>query len=135
MFGIGAHIGHVVPAALALRGRRRRHLHGESFAGLDDRRRGLLALLPPIGGLPLAQVTLPPDPLVLLCEGIEKPGNLGAMLRTADAAGIDLVVAVDPVTDWGNPNVVRGSKATVFSVPVASATRRTALASHSGAAY
>ncbi|WP_106819727.1 RNA methyltransferase [Janibacter massiliensis] len=82
---------------------------------------GFLAVVP-TPGLPLAQVTLPPDPLVLLCEGIEKPGNLGAMLRTADAAGIDLVVAVDPVTDWGNPNVVRGSKATVFSVPVASAT-------------
>jgi TrmH family RNA methyltransferase len=44
------------------------------------------------------------------------------MLRTADAAGVDAVIAVDPVTDWGNPNVVRGSKGTVFSVPVASAT-------------
>ena len=55
---------------------------------------GFLAVVP-TPGLPLAQVTLPPDPLVLLCEGIEKPGNLGAMLRTADAAGIDLVVAVD----------------------------------------
>jgi TrmH family RNA methyltransferase len=42
-------------------------------------------------------------------------------LRTADAAGVDAVVAVDPVTDWGNPNLVRASKGTVFSVPVASA--------------
>jgi TrmH family RNA methyltransferase len=59
-------------------------------------------------------------PLVLVCQAVEKPGNLGAMLRTADAAGIEAVVAVDPVTDWGNPNLVRASKGTVFSVPVAS---------------
>ena len=59
-------------------------------------------------------------PLALICQGVEKPGNLGAMLRTADAAGIEAVVAVDPVTDWGNPNLVRASKGTVFSVPVAS---------------
>lgn len=62
---------------------------------------------------------LPDDPMVLVCQGVEKPGNLGAMLRTADAAGVDAVVAADPVTDWGNPNVVRASKGTVFSVPVA----------------
>ena len=64
---------------------------------------------------------LPEGALVLLCEGVEKPGNLGAMLRTADAAGVALVIAADPVTDWGNPNVIRSSKGTVFSVPVASA--------------
>ena len=62
-----------------------------------------------------------PAPLALICQGVEKPGNLGAMLRTADAAGVDAVVAVDPVTDWSNPNLVRASKGTVFSVPVASA--------------
>lgn len=60
-------------------------------------------------------------PLVLVSQGVEKPGNLGAMLRTADAAGVSAVVAADPVTDWSNPNVVRGSKGTVFAVPVASA--------------
>jgi RNA methyltransferase, TrmH family len=60
-------------------------------------------------------------PLALICQGVEKPGNLGAMLRTADAAGVEAVVAVDPVTDWSNPNLVRASKGTVFSVPVASA--------------
>ena len=63
---------------------------------------------------------LPEAPLVLVCQGVEKPGNLGAMLRTADAAGVDAVIAADPVTDWGNPNTVRASKGTVFSVPVAS---------------
>lgn len=70
---------------------------------------------------PLTTLHLPADPLVLLSEGVEKPGNLGAMLRTADAAGVAAVVAADPLTDWGNPNVVRGSKGTLFSVPVAAA--------------
>lgn len=60
-------------------------------------------------------------PLLLVSQGVEKPGNLGAMLRTADAAGVSAVIAADPVTDWSNPNVVRGSKGTVFSVPVAAA--------------
>ena len=49
-------------------------------------------------------------------------------LRTADAAGVDAVVAVDEVTDWGNPNVVRASKGTVFTVPVASGTAAQTLA-------
>jgi TrmH family RNA methyltransferase len=61
-------------------------------------------------------------PLLLVAEGVEKPGNLGAMLRTADAAGVDAVVACDPRTDWGNPNVVRASKGALFAVQVASAT-------------
>ena len=59
--------------------------------------------------------------LVLICEGVEKPGNLGAILRTADAAGVTAVIAAGPVADWGNPNVIRASKGTVFSVPVAAA--------------
>lgn len=80
---------------------------------------GFLALAPAVAHA-LDDLDLPTDPLVLLVEGVEKPGNLGAMLRTADAAGVDAVIAADPVTDWGNPNVVRGSKGTVFSVPVAS---------------
>ncbi|MEJ7628600.1 MAG: TrmH family RNA methyltransferase [Nocardioidaceae bacterium] len=69
----------------------------------------------------LAALSLPASALVLVAESVEKPGNLGAMLRTADAAGVDAVVAASPVTDWGNPNVVRASKGTVFAVPVASA--------------
>src|SRR5690606_26130985 len=71
---------------------------------------------------------VPSNALVLVCEAVEKPGNLGAMLRTADAAGVDAVVAADPVTDWGNPNLVRASKGTVFSVPVVSDTTEHALA-------
>ena len=81
---------------------------------------GLLGVLPAVDR-PLAGLELPTDPLVLLVEGVEKPGNLGAMLRSADAAGVDAVVAADPVTDWGNPNVIRASKGTVYAVPVASA--------------
>jgi TrmH family RNA methyltransferase len=69
-----------------------------------------------------AELQVGPVPLALICQGVEKPGNLGAMLRTADAAGIEAVVAADPVTDLGNPNLVRASKGTVFSVPVASDT-------------
>jgi TrmH family RNA methyltransferase len=61
-----------------------------------------------------------PSPLLLVAQAVEKPGNLGAMLRTADASGVDAVIAADPVTDWGNPNVVRASKGAVFSVQVAS---------------
>ncbi len=81
---------------------------------------GILAVVPtPGSGLALVQSSRPP--LVLVAEGVEKPGNLGAMLRTADAAGVDLVVAADPVTDWGNPNVVRASKGTVFAMPCAAA--------------
>jgi len=81
---------------------------------------GLLGLLPSVDR-PLTALALPADPFVLLAEGVEKPGNLGAILRTADAAGVDAVVAADPVTDWGNPNVVRASKGTVYAVPVAAA--------------
>jgi RNA methyltransferase, TrmH family len=76
----------------------------------------------------LDRIRLSARPLVLACTGLEKPGNLGAILRTADAAGFDAVIAADPVTDWGNPNVVRASKGTVFSVQVASASTQEALA-------
>jgi RNA methyltransferase, TrmH family len=69
----------------------------------------------------LDELALGTDPLALICESVEKPGNLGAMLRTADAVGVAAVVAAAPVTDWGNPNIVRASKGTVFSVPVAAA--------------
>ena len=79
---------------------------------------GWLAVVPAVAG-DLEHLVLGERPLVLVCEGIEKPGNLGAILRTADAAGVTAVIAAGPVTDWGNPNLVRASKGTVFSVPVA----------------
>jgi RNA methyltransferase, TrmH family len=68
-----------------------------------------------------------PDPLILVIEDVEKPGNLGAILRTADAVGCDAVIAVGG-TDLFNPNVVRSSVGTVFSVPVAAAGAADALA-------
>ncbi len=58
-------------------------------------------------------------PLVLVAQAIEKPGNLGTMLRTADAAGVDAVIVCDKTTDIWNPNVVRASIGTLFTVPVA----------------
>ena len=81
---------------------------------------GWLAVVPAVDAS-LGHLDPGPRPLVLACAGLEKPGNLGAILRTADAAGVSAVIAADPVTDWGNPNVVRASKGTLFSVPVASA--------------
>lgn len=60
-----------------------------------------------------------PVPLVLVIEGVEKPGNLGAMLRTADACAIDAVIVCDLPGDVFNPNVIRASLGTVFTVPIA----------------
>jgi len=65
--------------------------------------------------------------LVLWLEGIEKPGNLGAMLRTADGVGADAVVVSDPATDIHNPNVVRSSQGALFTVPVAVTSTEAAL--------
>jgi TrmH family RNA methyltransferase len=60
-------------------------------------------------------------PLVIVTEGLEKPGNLGAILRSADGAGADAVIAIGG-TDLFNPNVIRASVGTIFSVPIAAAT-------------
>ncbi|MDO5696971.1 MAG: RNA methyltransferase [Dermatophilus congolensis] len=79
---------------------------------------GVLAVVPGVERT-TSELAVGPDMLALVCQAVEKPGNLGAMLRTADAAGVGAVVAADPVTDWGNPNLIRASKGTVFSVPVA----------------
>jgi TrmH family RNA methyltransferase len=76
----------------------------------------------------LDAIRLGRDPLVLIAEAVEKPGNLGAMLRTADAFGIDAVVMVDSGTDIFNPNVVRASQGALFSVDVAAATAAAAIA-------
>jgi TrmH family RNA methyltransferase len=73
----------------------------------------------PLPGRELPELTLSANPFLVVCESVEKPGNLGAILRTADAAGVDALIACDPLTDWGNPNVVRASKGALFSVPVA----------------
>lgn len=62
----------------------------------------------------LTNLSLPQNPLVAVLEGIEKPGNLGAILRSADGAGIDAVVVADAVIDLFNPNAIRASVAAVF---------------------
>lgn len=84
---------------------------------------GMLAVVP-APTRALADLPLPSAgaALVTVCQGVEKPGNLGAIVRTAEAAGSGAVISADPVTDWANPNVVRASKGAVFAVPVAAAT-------------
>lgn len=61
------------------------------------------------------------NPLVVVLESVEKPGNLGAILRSADAAGVDAVIVCDPLTDLYNPNLIRSSIGGIFTVPVAAA--------------
>jgi TrmH family RNA methyltransferase len=68
------------------------------------------------------------NPLFLVVEAIEKPGNLGTMLRTADAAGATAVIVTDPATDPFNPNVVRASLGCLFTVPLAIASTDATLA-------
>ncbi len=85
-----------------------------------DRPEGLLGLGPKVTR-ELSALDLPDQPFLLVTEHIEKPGNLGTMLRAADAAGVDAVIVCDPCTDIHNPNVVRASVGTLFSVPVVEA--------------
>jgi TrmH family RNA methyltransferase len=68
--------------------------------------------------LSLNQLPLNKDPFILIAEGIEKPGNLGSILRSADAAGVDAVIVCDRCTDIYNPNVIRSSVGTLFTLPV-----------------
>ena len=67
--------------------------------------------------LRLDELQLGDRPLVMVLEGVEKPGNLGAVLRSADAAGADAVIICDPLTDLWNPNLIRASIGAVFTVP------------------
>ncbi len=68
----------------------------------------------------LADIGVDGPTLLLVVEQVEKPGNLGAMLRSADGAGA-AVIAADPDTDFENPNVIRASQGSVFTLPVAAA--------------
>ena len=67
--------------------------------------------------LKLDDLQLPEHPLIVVLEAVEKPGNLGAVLRSADAAGADAVLFCDPLTDLYNPNLIRASIGAVFTVP------------------
>jgi len=110
-------------------------LSKEAFAKVSyrDRPDGLLAVAPQwkkslddlvVGralrptGHDVGDKPRPTDPFLLVVESIEKPGNLGTILRSADAAGVDAVIVCDAVTDIFNPNVVRSSTGVLFSVPV-----------------
>jgi TrmH family RNA methyltransferase len=67
----------------------------------------------------LERLDLPDDALVAVVERVEKPGNLGALLRSADGAGVDAVIVADPASDVWNPNAIRASVGTIFSLPLA----------------
>lgn len=72
-------------------------------------------------------LVLPDNPLIVVLESVEKPGNLGAVLRSADAAGVDAVIVCDPLTDLYNPNLIRASIGAVFTVPCAVCTSEQAI--------
>ena len=88
---------------------------------------GWLAIFP-IPQTSLDTLTLNDVPLVIVAESVEKPGNLGAILRTADAAHVDALLVCDPRVDLWNPNVVRASRGAVFSVPAVECDNVSALA-------
>ncbi len=85
-----------------------------------DRPEGLLGVAPQ-RHLALSGLTLRPAPLLLVAEAIEKPGNLGTILRSADATGVDALILCDQCTDLFNANVVRASTGMLFTVPVGEA--------------
>ena len=87
---------------------------------------GLIALVD-AKTINLEQIKLSPNPLVIVLESVEKPGNLGAILRTADAANVDAVIVCDTKTDIYNPNIIRSSLGCVFTKQVACCTADQAL--------
>jgi len=92
----------------------------DAFAKLayGDRMDGVVAVAetPPRS---LEALILPHQPLICVVEGVEKPGNLGAILRSADGAAVNAVVVAESATDLFNPNIIRASIGTIFAVPVA----------------
>lgn len=70
----------------------------------------------------LGDLSLGKSPLIVVLESVEKPGNLGAVLRSADAAQVDAVIICDPLTDLYNPNLIRSSLGAVFTVPCVACT-------------
>ena len=76
----------------------------------------------------LSDLNLPENPLIMVLEAVEKPGNLGAVLRSADAAGADAVLICDPLTDLYNPNLIRASIGAVFTVPTVACSSEEAIA-------
>jgi TrmH family RNA methyltransferase len=94
-----------------------------AFGGRDE---GLLAVaIPPRRAL--EDLSLPPDALVAVLAGVEKPGNVGAVLRSADAAGVSALIVADGGTDLYNPNTIRASLGTIFTLGVCTASSSEAL--------
>jgi TrmH family RNA methyltransferase len=91
-----------------------------------ERPDGLLMVGPHVS-IFLSDLELPDNALVIVTEAIEKPGNLGTILRSADAAKVAAVIVCDRTTDIHNPNVVRASTGTMFSVPIVEASSDEAL--------
>ncbi len=81
-----------------------------------------------LSSLPSSIFHLTSSPLIIVLESVEKPGNIGAILRSADAAGVDAVIICDPLTDLYNPNLIRASIGGVFSVPTAVCTSEECIA-------
>ena len=95
-----------------------------------DRPDGLLAVAKKMNlTLDAIEGRLPPhkSPLIVIAEAIEKPGNLGTIIRSSDAAGVDLVIVANGCTDIYNPNVVRASVGTLFTIPVVETSNEEAL--------
>jgi len=93
------------------------------IAIVRERRLSLSALLPSslaAGGFPARPASVPP--LFIILESVEKPGNLGAVLRSADAAAATAVIVCDPLTDLYNPNLIRASIGAIFTVPTVACT-------------
>lgn len=109
--------------ACAARGAAIVHVGPRAFAKLafGDRNEGIVGVVRFVAR-GLADVSFGVGRPVLVAEGVEKPGNLGAIVRTADAAGLAGVIASDPKTDVANPATIRASLGTVFRVPLAVAT-------------
>ncbi len=92
-----------------------------------DRAEGIVAVAR-IPAVDIADFRAGDDALLVIVEGVEKPGNLGAVLRSADGAGADGVIAASAATDLYNPNTIRASAGTVFTVPLAAADAAATLA-------
>ena len=104
------------------------HVSPDVFARMayGDRDDGLLAVAT-TRSLKLADLRLPSDALVAVLDGIEKPGNVGAILRTADGAGVSAVIVAGGNSDLFNPNCVRASVGALFSLPLCAADRTEAI--------
>jgi TrmH family RNA methyltransferase len=101
--------------------------HVFSKLAYGERTDGVLAVaLPPVARWPT--LSLPQNPLVVVVEGVEKPGNFGGIVRTADAVGVAAVLAAAAGYDLYNPNAIRASLGTLFSVPLAAASSEEILA-------